>query len=81
MLGLPAGRDIAEDQYSAYNSAPAIANRRAAVIDRALSAITGDQQSVICQSYHDAFAQRPIDRVLHYLAGLFVDDPKDTGDS
>ena len=49
-LGAPLRRDVAEDQNAAGDPAALVADRRSAVVDRALHAVLADEHRVVRQA-------------------------------
>ena len=71
---------IAEYEHDAADLTAGIANRRAAVVDRQLRAISSNQKRVIGETNDNTGAHDLVDRVLDRRAGEFVDDLEDVGD-
>ena len=74
VLGLALPGLVLEDEHHPRRPALGILDRRAAVGNGALDAVTGNQQRVVCQADHQALGQYACHRVLDFLAAVFVDD-------
>jgi hypothetical protein len=68
--------EIAEDEHDAANTALAVADGSAAVVDRNFAAVFPNQQGVIRQTDDHAFPDHLIDRALYRRASVLVQDPK-----
>ena len=76
-LPAPPLGDVAEDEHAAGHGALVGADRRGAVVDGALGAVSGDEHRVIRQPDGGALPQRAQRRIRHRLARVLVDDAKD----
>src|SRR5581483_6511922 len=79
-FGTPALGNVSEHQDSAEQTALAVTDRRAAVIDGVLHTILTDQHGVIGKADDQPLAQHTLYRVGHRLAGLLIDDMKNLFD-
>ena len=75
-LHAPLRGDVAEDQHASGDLAVLVADRRGAVVDRALAAVLLNQHRVIRQADDDPFPKRLRRRVLDRPARVLVDDPE-----
>ena len=77
-LRFASGRDVMKDHDGADDCVVCVADRRGAVLDRPLGAVTTDQRGVIRESDDVAAGERLLDGVLCRLSRVFIDDPKHT---
>jgi hypothetical protein len=70
----PLHRDVAKDQHAARHLAVLVADRRRAVIDRALRAVLAHEHRVVGQSDDHAVVQCARGRARDNLARVLVDD-------
>src|SRR2546427_13299317 len=75
-LGLTARSEVAKYENHSKQRATGMTNGRGAVIDRSFETILSKQERMIRQSRDNAGTKNPVDRVLHLLTRLFIDDPK-----
>ena len=75
LQALPIG-DVAEDEDHAGGRAALFLDGGAAVVDRSLDPILGDQNRMVGQADDDVVAKHAIDRVLDRLVGVLGDDPE-----
>src|SRR5687768_278345 len=73
---MAAGSEVAKYQNYAKQRPARVANGSGAIIDRSFDTVLSDQERVIRQPDNNAGAQHFVDRVLSFLAGFFIDDPK-----
>ena len=69
--------EIAENEHDAANTALAVPDGSAAVVDWNFAPVFPNQQGVIRQTDDHAFPDHLIDRALHRRASVLVQDPKD----
>ena len=75
-LRFAGARDVMEDHDGAGDLAVGVADRRGAVLDRALRAVASDQRGVIREPNDAAAGKHFLDGVFCGLPRVFVDDPK-----
>ena len=73
---LPAFGDVTVYQHSAGHPAVMGENRRAAICNNALPAVTRDQYSVVGQAVYSTMLQGFLYRIFRRLPGFLVDDMK-----
>ena len=78
-LGPPALADVAEDQDDAGDSPAFVEDGGAAVVDRHLAAVPGQERRVVGQPDHRAQAEHLGRGILDRLPGLLVDDVEHLG--
>ena len=80
LLFLPLFADVAKDQDGPHRLSLRVEDRGAAVRDRALAPVAGDERRVVREPHHDSFRQHARDGIGGGGARLFVDDAEDLPD-
>ena len=76
---MPLG-DVTEHEHHALNRTIRVADGSSAVIDRMLTAVFGNEDGVVRQSYDLAFSENLGDGVFNRLTRLLIDDTEYFGE-